>query len=62
MKQQEDLYPGKRDNKQHYLHSASYALSNGEKETMFDWLNSIKVPFGYLSNIQRKINMKDMKN
>jgi hypothetical protein len=34
----------------------------GRKKKMFDWLNSIKVPTGYSSNIQRIINYKEKKN
>jgi hypothetical protein len=59
MKQREDLCPEKRDNGQHYLHPASYTLSQEEKESMFDCLNSMKVPSGYSSNIQGRINVKE---
>jgi hypothetical protein len=61
MKQQEDLHPEKRDNGQYYLRPASYTLSKEEKKSMFDFLNSMKVPSGYSSNIQRRINMKEKK-
>ena len=44
------LQPEKRDKGCHYLKPASYNLSK-EKESMFDCLNSIKVPSGYSSNI-----------
>jgi hypothetical protein len=60
MKQREDLHTEKRDNGKHYLHPASYTLSKEEKKSMFDCLNSMKVPSGYSSNIQR-INMKKKK-
>ena len=50
-KQREELRPEKRDNGQHYLHPASYTLSKEEKESMFDCLNSMKVPSGYSLNI-----------
>jgi hypothetical protein len=43
------------------LRSASYTLSKEGKESMFDCLNSMKVPSGYSSNIQERINMKDKK-
>ena len=59
MKQQEDLQPEKREKGQHYLCSASYTLSKEEKQSMFDCLNSIKVPSGYSSNIQGRLNMKE---
>jgi hypothetical protein len=61
MKQQEYLHPEKRDNGKHYLRSASYTLSKEEKESMFNCLNSMKVPSGYSSNIQGRINMKEKK-
>ena len=61
MKQQEDLHPAKRENGKHYLRPPSYTLSKEEKQTMFDFLNSMKVPSGYSSNIQGRINMKEKK-
>ena len=48
-KQREDLRP------------ASYTLSKEEMESMFDCLNSMKVPSGYSSNMQGRINMKEKK-
>ena len=51
----------KRDKGHHYLKPASYNLSKEEKESMFNCLNSIKVPSGYSSNIQGTINMKEKK-
>ena len=59
MKQREDLQLEKRKKGQHYLHPASYTLSKEEKQSMFDCLNSIKVPSGYSSNIQGRLNMKE---
>ena len=50
-KQREDLRPEKRENGQHYLCPASYTLSKEEKESMFNCLNSMKVPSGYSSNM-----------
>jgi len=61
MKQQEDLRPEKRENGQHYLRTASYTLSEEEKESMFDCLNGMKVPSRYSSNMQGRINMKEKK-
>jgi hypothetical protein len=55
------LQPEKRDKGRHYLKPASYNLSKEEKESMFDCLNSIKVPSGYSSNIQGIINVKEKK-
>ena len=43
------------------MRPASYTLSKDEKESMFDCLNSMKVPSGYSSNMQRRINMKEKK-
>ena len=61
IKQREDLRPEKRENGQHYLRPASYTLSKKEKQSIFDCLNSIKVPSVYASNIQGRINMKEKK-
>ena len=55
------LQPEKRDKGRHYLKPASYNLSKEKKESMFDYLNSIKVPSGYSSNIQGIINVKEKK-
>ena len=43
------------------MRPASYTLSKEEKESLFDCLNSMKVPSGYSSNIQGRINMKEKK-
>ena len=51
MKQRAALHPEKRDKGRHYLGPACYTLSKEEKQSMFDCLNSIKVPSGYSSNI-----------
>lgn len=61
MGQRDDLHPEKRDNGQHYLRPASYTLSKEEKDSMFECLNSMKVPSGYSSNIKGIINMKQKK-
>jgi hypothetical protein len=60
MNQQDALYPEKRDNG-HYLHPSCYTLSKEEKESMFECLNSIKVPSGYSSNLKALINLKQKK-
>jgi hypothetical protein len=49
------------EEEQDYLGPASYSLSKEEKDIMFDFLNSTKVPSGYLSSIKEIINMKDKK-
>ena len=59
MKQREDLSPEKREKGQNYLRPASYTLSKEEKESLFDCLNSMKVPSGYSSNMQGRINIKE---
>ena len=46
MKEREDLQHEKREKGQHYLRPVSYTLSKEEKQSMFDCLNSIKVPSG----------------
>ena len=61
MKQRKDLRPEKREKGQHYLRPASYILSKEEKKSLFDCLNSMKVPFGYSSNMQGRVNMKEKK-
>jgi type III secretion system FlhB-like substrate exporter len=45
-----------------HLGHAFYTLSKQEKESMFEYLNSIKVPSsGYSSNVKRLLNMKEKK-
>ena len=56
-----DLHPENRDKGRKYLRPASFTLSKEEKASMFECLNSIKVPSGYSSNIKGIINMKDKK-
>src|SRR6187551_1338047 len=55
------IYIEKRDNGRQYLRPASFTLSKEEKASMFECLNSIKVPSGYSSNIKGIINMKEKK-
>ena len=59
MKQREDLRPEKREKGHHYLRPATYTLSKEEKESLFDCLNSMKVPSRYSSNMYGRINMKE---
>ena len=54
MKQQAALHLEKRDKRRHYLGPACYTLSKEEKQSMFDCLNSIKVPSGRLLNLKEK--------
>jgi hypothetical protein len=61
MKEQDNLHPEKTDDGCHYLRPASYSLSNEEKETMFECLSSIKVPYGFSSNIKGIINVPENK-
>ena len=61
MKQWAALHPEKRDKGRHYLGPACYTLSKEEKQSMFDYLNSIKVPSGNSSNIKRLLNLKEKK-
>jgi len=61
LKQRAVLHPEKRDKGRHYLGPACYTLSKEEKQSMFDCLNSIKVPSGYSSNIKRLLNLKEKK-
>ena len=51
----------KRDKGRHYLGPACYTFSKEEKQSIFDCLNSIKVPSDYSSNIKRLLNLKEKK-
>nr|AAT38101.1 putative TNP2 transposon protein [Oryza sativa Japonica Group]AAV31397.1 putative polyprotein [Oryza sativa Japonica Group] len=61
MEQRGDLHPEPKEKGSHYLSPASYTLSKAEKENMFECLESIKVPFGYSTNIKRIISTKEKK-
>jgi len=61
MKEQGNLHPEKTDDRCQYLSPASYTLSKEEKENIFEWLNNIKVPSGFSSNIKRRINVQEKK-
>jgi hypothetical protein len=61
LKQWAAPHPEKRDKGRHYFSPACYTLSKEEKQSMFECLNSIKVPSGYSSNIKRLPNMKEKK-
>ena len=61
MKEQGNLHLEKTDDRCQYLSPASYTLSKEEKESMFECLDSIKVPSGFSSNIKRIINMQEKK-
>ncbi|MFI3444055.1 hypothetical protein, partial [Klebsiella pneumoniae] len=59
MEQRGDLHPEPKEKGSHYLSLASYTLSKADKESMFECLESIKVPFGYSTNIKRIISTKE---
>jgi len=61
MKERGNLHPEKIDDGRQYLSPTSYTLSKEEKESMFECLNSIKVPSRFSSNIKRIINMQEKK-
>nr|AAT85151.1 putative polyprotein [Oryza sativa Japonica Group] len=61
MEQRGDLHPEPKEKGSHYLSPASYTLSKAEKESIFEYLESIKVPSGYSTNIKRIISMKEKK-
>jgi len=61
MKERGNLHPEKTDDGCQYLSPASYTLSKEEKESMFECLNSIKVTYGFSSNIKRIINVQEKK-
>nr|ABG65965.1 transposon protein, putative, CACTA, En/Spm sub-class [Oryza sativa Japonica Group] len=61
MEQRGDLHPEPKEKGSHYLSPASYTLSKAEKESMFECLESIKVPSGYSMNIKRIISTKEKK-
>ncbi len=61
MEQREGLHPEPNEKGSHYLSPTSYPLSKEEKESMFQCLESIKVPSGYSSNVKRIISTKDKK-
>nr|ABA99466.1 transposon protein, putative, CACTA, En/Spm sub-class [Oryza sativa Japonica Group] len=61
MEQRGDFHPEPKEKGSHYLSLASYTLSKAEKESMFECLESIKVPSGYSTNIKRIISTKEKK-
>ena len=61
MEERDVLHPQQRDNGREYLSPAGYTLSKEEKESMFDCLSGIKVPFGYSSNIKGILNLAEKK-
>ena len=61
MKERDNLHLEKTDDGRHYLRPASYTLINEENESMFECLSSIKVPYGFSSNIKHIINMSEKK-
>ena len=61
MKEREYLHLEKVDDGRQYLSPSSYTLSKEEKESMFEYLNSIKVPSGFSSNVKGIINVIEKK-
>ena len=61
MNERENLHPEKVDDGRQYLSPANYTLSKEEKESMFECLNSIKVPSGFSSNVKGIINVAEKK-
>ena len=61
LKERDNLHPEKTNDGRHYLCPTSYTLSKEEKEIMFEWLASIKVPSGFSSNIKGTINVPEKK-
>ena len=61
MKERENLHPDKVDDGRQYLSPPSYTLSKEEKESVFECLNSIKVPSGFSSNVKGIINVAEKK-
>ncbi|WVZ57983.1 hypothetical protein U9M48_008305 [Paspalum notatum var. saurae] len=58
----EDMVSLKGEQGHHYLGTASYTLSKREKESMFECLDSIKVPSGYSSNRYMAVLKKYVRN
>jgi hypothetical protein len=61
LKERYSMHPTKIDDGRQYLSPASYTLSKEEKDSMFECLNSIKVPSGFSLNIKDIINVPDKK-
>ncbi|WVZ75778.1 hypothetical protein U9M48_023810 [Paspalum notatum var. saurae] len=57
----DDMAALKGEQGHHYLGTTSYTLSKREKESMFECLDSIKIPSGYSCNVRRIIKCKDKK-
>src|SRR3954466_7282726 len=58
---EDPMHPENEKGKRCHLTPASYALTKAEKEIFFECLSSIKVPFGFSSNIKGIINMAEKK-
>ena len=61
LRERDNLLPEKTDDGRQYLSPASYTLSKEEKDSLFEWLDSIKVPSGFSSNIKGIINVPEKK-
>jgi hypothetical protein len=61
-REDQELHKGRNGNHPgQFVGPASYALTKQEKEIFFEALFSIKVPFGFSSNIKGIVNMKEKK-
>ena len=61
LKERDNLHPEKTDDGRQYLSPASYTLSKEENDSLFECLDSIKVPSGFSSNIKGIINVPEKK-
>jgi hypothetical protein len=61
MKDPDNMHPQNKADKGRHLNPASYALTKVEKEIIFEVLSSIKVSYGFSSNIKRTIYMTEKK-
>nr|AAK92550.1 Putative transposable element [Oryza sativa Japonica Group] len=61
IEQRGDLHPEPKEKGSRFLSPASYTLIKAEKGSMFECLESIKVPSGYSTNIKRIISTKEKK-
>src|SRR3954462_12161401 len=60
-KDQQYIHEGNNLNPEKYEGTSSYAITKEEKEIFFEVLSSIKVPYGFSSNIKGIINLAEKK-
>jgi hypothetical protein len=58
---QSDLHSEKLDNGRYTMPDACFTMSRESKEILCSIIKSIKMPYGYASNISRCVDMKDCK-